>query len=262
EAGTAEHELAEFDNQAGMLRNRNETPWRYFALDGMNPARQRLDADQLLAAWIDDRLIDDVQLLISDRLTERAFQQFAVREIGVHRGIVDARPVAAFVLGAIERHIGVTQDVAGVLDAAIDHRDADRRDDIDAMSVEDERRANDAENAFCDRLQRIAVRSAGHNDGEFIAAEPSDQVVVIDDLAQSLGDIDNELIADMVAERVVDVLEMIKINVKHSGGRAAVAAGLQVKRTTELTSRSVRSTTPFWDAGAERSAIRRPSICK
>src|SRR5262249_37927119 len=72
EAGTAEHELAEFDNQAGMLRNRNETPWRYFALDGMNPARQRLDADQLLAAWIDDRLIDDVQLLISDRLTERA----------------------------------------------------------------------------------------------------------------------------------------------------------------------------------------------
>src|SRR5215470_8173965 len=61
---------------------------------------------------------------------------------------------------------------------------------------------------LCDRLQRIAVRSAGHNDGEFIAAEPSDQVVVIDDLAQSLGDIDNELIADMVAERVVDVLEM------------------------------------------------------
>src|SRR5262249_15386251 len=110
------NELAEFDNQAGMLRNRNETPWRYFALDGMNPTGQPLDPGQPLPPWIDDRLIDDVQLLISDRLTERAFQQFAVREIGVHRGIVDARPVAAFALGAIERHIGVTQDVAGVLE--------------------------------------------------------------------------------------------------------------------------------------------------
>ena len=41
-------------------------------------------------------------------------------------------------------------------------------------------------------------------------------------LPSSLGDIDDELIADMVAERVVDVLEMIKINVKHRGGWAAI----------------------------------------
>src|SRR5437660_7546534 len=68
ETGAPEHEFAELDDQPGMLRNWNEPRRRDFTVDGMNPARQRLHAHELLAARIDNWLIDDVQLLVFDRL--------------------------------------------------------------------------------------------------------------------------------------------------------------------------------------------------
>ena len=53
----------------------------------------------------------------------------------------------ALVLGAIERHIGVAQDIAGVLGGAVDHGNADRSADIDAVPADDERRADRREDA-------------------------------------------------------------------------------------------------------------------
>ena len=96
----------------------------------------------LWPARVDDRLVDDVQLLVFDRLAQRAFQQFAIRQVGIHRRVIDTGAVAALVLGAIERHVRVTQDVAGVLDAAIDHRDPDRCADIDAVAADNKWRAD------------------------------------------------------------------------------------------------------------------------
>ena len=61
-----------------------------------------------------------------DRVQQIAFEQLALRKVGVHRRVVDAGAVAAFVLGAIERHVGVAQDVGGVAGAAVDHGNADR----------------------------------------------------------------------------------------------------------------------------------------
>ena len=180
--GAARDEFAKLDNEARMFGDRNKARRRDFTLHRVNPARQRFHADQPLAAAIDDRLIDDVELAVFDRLAERAFEQFAVRQIGVHRRVVDAGAVSALVLGAIERHIGIAQDVGGVLGAAVDHGNADRRADIDAVSADDERRADRRENALGYRLQRITVRGAGHDDREFVAAQASDEVVVAYDL--------------------------------------------------------------------------------
>ena len=64
---------------------------------------------------------------------------------------------------------------------------------------------------------------AGGDDGELVAAEAGDQIVAAHDAAQALRDVENELVADMVAERVVDVLEMIEIDVEHRRGRTAAA---------------------------------------
>ena len=73
-------------------------------------------------------------LVVLDRLEQIAFEQLAARQVGVHRRVVDAGAVAAFVLGAIERHVGVAQDVGGVADAAVDHGDADRGADDDVVA--------------------------------------------------------------------------------------------------------------------------------
>ncbi len=61
------------------------------------------------------------------------------------------------------------------------------------------------------------------DDGEFVAAEASHQILAAHDAAQPLGDVENELVADVMAERVVDVLEVIEIDVEHGRRRAAGA---------------------------------------
>ena len=140
---------------------------------------------------------------------------------GVHRRVVDARAIAALVLGAIERHVGVTQE--GVSGAAVDHGNADRSADIDAVAADDERRAVRRENALRHGLQRIIVRGADHDDGEFVAAQAGNEIVAAYDLTQASRDVENELVTDMVAERIVDVLEMIEIDVEYGRSRAAIA---------------------------------------
>src|SRR5215471_3649317 len=112
EAGAAQDVFAKLDNRARVFGDRNKACRRDFAMHRMDPARQRFDADQPPAAAIDNRLIDDVQLAVFDRLTKRAFEQFAVRQLGVHRRVIDAGAIAALVLGAIERHVGVTHKIS------------------------------------------------------------------------------------------------------------------------------------------------------
>src|SRR5262249_59913556 len=103
------------------------------------------------------------------------------------------------------------------------HGNADRSADIDAVAADDERRADRRENAFCHGLQRITVRGAGHDDGELVAAEAGNEIVVAHDLTQASRDVENELVTDMMAGRIVYVLEMIEIDVEHGGSRAAIA---------------------------------------
>ncbi len=126
----------------------------------MGPARQRLDADHGVAGGIDDRLIGGAQAVVLDRLEQVAFQQFAIGQVGVHRRVVDAGAVAALVLGAIKRHVGVAQDVGGVAGAAVDDRDADRGADDDVVAADQVGRADRGDDAPGDRLQRIGIRRA------------------------------------------------------------------------------------------------------
>jgi hypothetical protein len=105
--------------------DRNEDRRRNDARGRMGPARQRFHAHHGIAGGVDDRLIGGGEAVVSDRVQEIAFQELALRQVGVHGRVVDAGAVAPFVLGAIQRHVGITQDVAGVARAPVDHRDAD-----------------------------------------------------------------------------------------------------------------------------------------
>ena len=176
EAGAPQHIFAELDDQPGVLGDRNELRRRDRADRRMVPARQRLDADDIVAAGVDDRLIGRGQLAALDRVQQIAFEQLAVRQIGIHRRVIDAGAVAALVLGAIERHVGVTQNVGCIAGVAIENRDADRGADDDVIAVDRIRRADRRDDASGNRLQRIGVGRAVGDDGEFVAAEPRDEI--------------------------------------------------------------------------------------
>ena len=203
------------------LGNRNEGRGRDHARGRVGPARQRFDADHGVAAGIDDRLVGGAEAVVSDRVQQIAFQELALRQIGVHRRIVDAGAIAPFVLGAIERHVGVAQNIAGVAGAPVNHRDADRGADIDGMAADRIGGAHRGDDASGDRLQRIGVRRADGQNGKFIAAEPGDEIVATHHMTETLGDRENEFVADMMAERIVDVLEMVEVDEEDRRGRTA-----------------------------------------
>ena len=223
EAGAAQHPFAQIDDQAGVLGDRNELRRRDLADCRMVPARQRLDADDLFAARIHDRLIGCGEPIVLDGVEQVAFEELAVGQVGVHGRVVDAGAVAALVLGAVERHVGVAQNVGGVAGAAVDRRNADRGADDDVVAADHVGRADGGDDAAGDRLERIGIGLAMGDDGEFVAAEARHQILAAHDAAQPLGDVEDELVADVMAERVVDVLEVIEIDVEHRGSRAAGA---------------------------------------
>ncbi len=69
----------------------------------------------------------------------------------------------------------------------------------------------------------VVVASRGGDDGEFVAAEPRDQIVAAQRAAQPLRDVADQLVADRMAERVVDVLEVIEVDVEHRRRRPPCA---------------------------------------
>ena len=111
-ASTAQHPVAELDDQPAVLGDGDEFARRDLTAGRMCPAAERLDADDGLAALVDDGLVQEPQVVVFDRLAQVGLKKLAARKIGVHRGVVDTGAVAALVLGAVERHVGVAHDVS------------------------------------------------------------------------------------------------------------------------------------------------------
>ena len=96
-----------------------------------------------------------------------------------------------------------------------DDRDADAGVDHDGVAGEIVGRAH----RFADppRQDRGVERllDAGLDDGEFVAADARDGVGVAHAMAQPLGHHLEQLVADRMAERVVDALEAVEIEIEH-----------------------------------------------
>ncbi len=185
----------------------------------MRPAAERLDADHGLAALVDDRLIQQSQAVVLDRLAQVGFQQLAVGQVGIHRRVVDAGAVAAFVLGAVERHVGIAHDVGGAAAVAVDDGDADRGADHDVLAADRVGRADRGDDALRQRHHLHAVVADRGDHREFVAAEPRHQVAAAQRVRQPQRHVADQLVADRMAERVVDVLEMVEVDVEHGGRR-------------------------------------------
>ena len=180
-------------------------------------------ADHGLAVLGDDGLVVQRQPIILDGLAQVGLQQLAAGEVGVHDRVVHAGAVAALVLGAIERHVGVAHDVGDAGAVAVDGRDADRGADDDVVLVDGVGRAERVDDALGERHHLGGVVADRGDHRELVAAEPRHQVVAAQRVRQALGDEADQLVADRMAEGVVDVLEMVEVDVENRRRRAAVA---------------------------------------
>src|SRR5207244_13611065 len=86
EAGGPEHPLADREDQAGLLGERNEQSGRDNAAGRMVPADQRLEARKLLRRGADHGLILELQLAAGDRLAQVRLEGLPVLRLGMHFG--------------------------------------------------------------------------------------------------------------------------------------------------------------------------------
>ena len=100
--------------------------------------------------------------------------------------------------------------------------DADIGDDLMAFDLVglDHRLAD----ALRERRSVGGLLHLRHDDGELVATHARDHVELARAAAQTLADELEQLVADMVAERVVDALEMVEIEAKHGQAFAALDA--------------------------------------
>ena len=181
----------------------------------MRPAHQRLEAGDAPGRKIDQRLIIRPQHVVLDRVAQIDLDLAAALGASVHLGLEKAESAARVVLGAGQRHVGVLQKLLGFIAVAGRHRDADAGADDDGMAVE--------QIGLADRLQQppgqqhgiLGARQPALDDREFVGVETGKGIFLAQRRSQALGDAAQQLVADAVAERIVDRLEVVEAEHQH-----------------------------------------------
>ena len=218
-----EHPLTDPLDHPALLGDRDELGRHHQAALRVIPAHQRLDARDAFVAEIHDGLIHDAQLVEVERAPqlvlgaptrERAHPQVVVEDVVAS---------ATALLCAVHRRVGVAQQGVGLL-MAVSQRDADAGGDELGARVEHERPCEAGGDPLGGGDRDPLARDLLEQQAELVAAEARDRVGRAHRLAQAGGDVDQEVVAGLVAERVVDLLEVVHVDEQDRRERARVPA--------------------------------------
>ena len=140
-----------------------------------------------------------------------------LREVGVEELV----RVAPELLRAVHRDVGVLQELLGIVGIVGVDADADRRGHVDVVLLDLERLRDGVEQLLRDPAQHRRLLEVLDDHHEFVAAEAREQVGLAQRRRQRLGHALQQLVADPVAERVVDVLEAVEVDEQHADAAAA-----------------------------------------
>ena len=151
-----------------------------------------------------------------DRAAQLGLELHPAQQRGVHALLVEAVAAGALVLGAVERDVGVAQDLLGRrLLAAVHERDAGGRGHGDAAARELERLGERVEQVARDLAGGLRRRAGLEQHGELVAAQPRGGVAGGEPLGEAARARLQQLVAGRVAERVVDLLEVVEVDEQH-----------------------------------------------
>ena len=237
-AGLAQHPAAERDDQAALLGDRDELRGRQQPAGGVVPAHQRLEAGDPLRVQVDGRLVVQHQLrprgspaaarraAPAARAPRRAARPRRPRRVPLPRSL--AQYIATSALRSVSSPVGLAR-----------HRLRPCRC-WPAPSAWCRRprpgRRGPASSRSATSRARCRRRRPPCSTRELVAAEPGGGVALADGGADPLGDGDQQLVADAVAEAVVDVLEVVEVEEQHDerlggAGRGGAARGRAGRRT-------------------------------
>ena len=218
-----EHPLAELDDDAGLLGVGDELHRRDHPALRVLPAGKCLEAREPAALERDDRLVDDLELLLADRLPQILAPLKPRRGLVVHLLVEDLVAVLAARLGVVHGGVGVVEQVLGPLRRRLLEGDADARGGLDLVALDVERPRHGLLEALHHHSGVGAGPDAVQQHHELVAAEPRDRVALeprdavglAQGIVEALGDPDEQLVAHEVSQAVVDLLELVDVHEEH-----------------------------------------------
>ena len=171
-------------------------------------------------AEVDDRLEDRRDLVPLQRALKRDRELVAAPYPRVHLRLVVGEAVLSEALGAVHRHVRVLQELGRALRRR-GRCDADAAVHARLAAPKHERLRERVEQRLGDDRAAVAVARI-EQDGKLVAAEAGRGVTGPDRALDTAADLGQHLVADSMAERVVDRLEVIEVQEQHD--RGAVAA--------------------------------------
>ena len=189
----------------------------------MLPADQRLEARDLAGAEADHRLVVEGELVAVERVAQLAFDLEPAHRAGPHLGVEEDAAGAAAFLGPVHRRVGVADQQLGagrLLVVRAGDGDADRGGDEVLDAVDREGLGEGGGDAVGDRDRLAFVGEAVDQDPELVAAEAGDDVAGPQVGAQPRRHRPQQGVAGVVAEAVVDQLEVVEVEEEDPDRRA------------------------------------------
>ena len=184
------------------------------------------------------------QFVAYKRGAQRIFQLQCACRMDLHFSREKFVVVAPIVLGAVHRDIGALRKRFKILAVVGVHRDADRRRD-DQFMLFDSAETGDSLQQFFGHMRRTVGIGVRQQQDELIPAQARHRVFLAHRRFQTLCDLYQQRVADAVAEVVVDVLEVIKIEKHHD--QLGAAALRHVERMAD----TVGEQRPVWQTGEQ-----------
>ena len=207
-----EHPVADFDDQPGFFGQRNKFGWADQAALRVLPADQRFGLVDAAGRQVHDRLEINPELVGRQR-TAQVVDQPQPGLCGFLHGQGEiAEPVAALALGDIHRLIGVLEQIFYLGGIVRIQRDADAGRYIDHFIPQLERFGQFLQDVRGYPLNIADVVKFRQNDGELVTAQTCHGVGLAHTVADAARRFHQQDVAHAVAERVVDLLEVVEVD--------------------------------------------------
>ena len=216
-----EHHAGQLTHQARALGEGHELAGGEQPQLGVLPAHERLEPDHLAGPDVHLRLVVQDELFVVDAVAQVLVERVPVGE-DLGRGVVPLPAPRAEALRGVHGQVGGPEELVDGGPVVAVHRDAHGAPHRQLDVVEDDRGRQLQQQPVRQVLHVVGARDLADEDGELVAAQAYGEVAFPDATAQPEPELRQHLVAGVVAQGVVDALEVV--DVEHQQGRGPAVA--------------------------------------
>ena len=181
----------------------------------MIPTQQRFKAADAIFFQVIDRLIIQAELIVRQRLAQIEFEPAAALQSRIHFRFEETPCSAPIRLGTVKCDVGILEKFVTGHAIIRRHRDSDAHTKRNALSIDFVWFAENADNAHGKRGNLVRPLDVLQEDGEFIAAKTGHRIDLANARLQTQRHRTKDLVSDRMAERVVDLLEVVEVEAEN-----------------------------------------------